>query len=190
MQKNILCTLLALTLTGFELSAQDQHDHPGPQNTPAKAAVNPALGFSKQLAAVFTASQDLKEAFVAADAAKVKTAAAATQGALAGTDAALLKGDAPRKVWLDFQQTLEQALAQMSACNDVQAQRQSFARFSEALYKSLKTFGTGGTEVYYQHCPMALNHTGGSWLSNSKLIRNPYFGNSMLRCGATKETLN
>ena len=36
---------------------------------------------------------------------------------------------------------------------------------------------------------MAFDNTGGYWLSNSKEVRNPYFGNSMLKCGEVKETI-
>jgi hypothetical protein len=36
---------------------------------------------------------------------------------------------------------------------------------------------------------MAFNNTGGFWLSDSKTIRNPYFGDKMLTCGQVRETL-
>jgi hypothetical protein len=36
---------------------------------------------------------------------------------------------------------------------------------------------------------MAFNKKGAYWLSESKVIRNPYFGEKMLDCGETRETL-
>ena len=45
-------------------------------------------------------------------------------------------------------------------------------------------------ELYLEYCPMANGNTGGYWLSNEKEIRNPYFGDKMLKCGSVKETIN
>jgi len=43
--------------------------------------------------------------------------------------------------------------------------------------------------VYYQFCPMAIDNKGAYWLSEESDIKNPYFGDAMLTCGETKETL-
>jgi hypothetical protein len=43
--------------------------------------------------------------------------------------------------------------------------------------------------VYVAYCPMANNNEGANWLSNDKEIKNPYFGDKMLRCGSVKETI-
>ncbi len=45
---------------------------------------------------------------------------------------------------------------------------------------------TEGT-VYKQYCPMANKNTGAYWLSNSKEIYNPYFGDVMLKCGRVSD---
>jgi hypothetical protein len=37
---------------------------------------------------------------------------------------------------------------------------------------------------------MAFNNTGGYWLSNSKEIRNPFFGDKMLKCGRIEKEIN
>ena len=55
---------------------------------------------------------------------------------------------------------------------------------------SLKTFGIDTGTVYYQYCPMANGDKGAYWLSTIKEIKNPYFGDAMLSCGETKDTLN
>ena len=43
--------------------------------------------------------------------------------------------------------------------------------------------------LYIEYCPMANNNEGAFWLSNEKEIKNPYFGEMMLKCGSVKETL-
>jgi len=189
MKKQIIFIMMTLTLTGYKLNAQHQHDHGAEKSQASKNANATALAFQKQLSAVFNASLDLNEALIASDAAKAKTAAATVQKTLALVDMRLLKGQAPMKNWMTYQQTLKNALTQMSGTNNLNEQRKSFAPFSEALYQSIKAFGLNGTAAYYQNCPMALN-TGAYWLSSSKEIRNPYFGDKMLKCGSTKETLN
>jgi hypothetical protein len=40
--------------------------------------------------------------------------------------------------------------------------------------------------VYQYSCPMAFDFTSATWLSLEKAVRNPYFGESMLKCGSLK----
>ena len=64
-----------------------------------------------------------------------------------------------------------------------------FSTLSDNLYKSVKAFGIGGTDAFYEYCPMAFNNEGGYWLSDNEKIVNPYFGDKMLNCGEVKEKL-
>jgi Cu(I)/Ag(I) efflux system membrane fusion protein len=91
--------------------------------------------------------------------------------------------------WLGYLKILNENLDVIANSNDLTIQRKAFSLFSNSLYKSLKMFGAGGITVYYEHCPMANDKAGAYWLSNSKEIRNPYFGNEMLSCGKVKEIL-
>lgn len=43
--------------------------------------------------------------------------------------------------------------------------------------------------LYVQYCPMFEGDKGGSWLSISKDIKNPYFGDMMLSCGEVKKEI-
>ena len=61
--------------------------------------------------------------------------------------------------------------------------------FSDVFYKILKTFSLMGKTVFYQFCPMMNDGKGAYWLSETKDIHNPYYGEAMLTCGETKETL-
>jgi hypothetical protein len=36
---------------------------------------------------------------------------------------------------------------------------------------------------------MALNNSGAYWFNDSKEVRNPYFGDKMVKCGSVKEKL-
>jgi len=90
---------------------------------------------------------------------------------------------------MGYLKILNENLERIAGSNDLVLQRQAFSSFSDALYKSLKEFGAGGIMVYYAQCPMANNNSGAYWLSDSKEIRNPYFGSEMLTCGKVKETI-
>ena len=81
------------------------------------------------------------------------------------------------------------AAAAISSTKDLKAQRLAFANLNEELIKLLKNSGLDQGNLYVAHCPMALNDEGASWVSTSKEIRNPYFGDSMLTCGSVTETL-
>ena len=60
---------------------------------------------------------------------------------------------------------------------------------SQALIKSIKVFGVSIDSLFVEHCPMAFNNNGADWLSGETTIRNPYFGDKMLKCGVVKDTL-
>ena len=52
----------------------------------------------------------------------------------------------------------------------------------------ISSFGTN-KEVNVEHCPMANNNKGANWLSFVKTIKNPYFGDKLLRCGSVEQTI-
>jgi Cu(I)/Ag(I) efflux system membrane fusion protein len=177
-----------------EVSQEESHDESMqagndeiPAATPPQFQVDAA--FQQQLSGVFSAYVSLKDAFVATDAAAAKAAAAKTQESLAKVDMMLLTGVAHND-WMTYSGGLETALKEIQASEDIESQRTAFSRLSDNLYKSIKAYGLGGAEAYYEFCPMAFNNEGGYWLSDVSVIRNPYFGDKMLKCGSVQEKLN
>lgn len=79
--------------------------------------------------------------------------------------------------------------AKITAAGDLEAQRIVFADLSGDFIKRIKASGLSSGELYVEYCPMALDDKGAYWVSNSKEIWNPYFGESMLNCGEVKETV-
>ena len=77
----------------------------------------------------------------------------------------------------------------IAEANTISEQREALADLSQALIALVKESGVASGEVYVDYCPMALNNTGAYWLSSEKGIQNPYFGDQMLTCGETKETI-
>ncbi|MCO6496899.1 MAG: DUF3347 domain-containing protein [Chitinophagaceae bacterium] len=89
----------------------------------------------------------------------------------------------------DFDQILPglSSNAQTIAQSKLAEQRKSFLVLSDNMHNLVKTFSTG-KELYQQFCPM---YEGGAyWLSDSKKVLNPYYGDKMLTCGTVKEAIN
>lgn len=72
---------------------------------------------------------------------------------------------------------------------DLEAKRKAFQMISGNMFDLARTVRYSKHKVYLLHCPMAFNNTGADWLSNSTDIRNPYFGDKMLTCGAVKDSV-
>ncbi|ULQ50985.1 DUF3347 domain-containing protein [Flavihumibacter fluvii] len=71
---------------------------------------------------------------------------------------------------------------------DIKKQREAFASLSDKLYALVKA-SKPGTTIYYQHCPMFNSGKGANWLSLQSEIRNPFYGDMMISCGSTAETI-
>lgn len=82
-------------------------------------------------------------------------------------------------------QTSAQAIAEKE---DLEEQRQAFEELSEEVYELCKKEPCG-QKIYKQYCPMAFDFKGAAWIAAEKEIRNPYFGDKMMKCGEVKETL-
>ena len=148
-----------------------------------------SMDFTMQLNTLFDQYIVLKDAFVESDVKKAKQAAQKVQLAIAKVDVKLLTGDAYNK-WMDLSGRLDQQIKLIASSGKIEGQRIAFSDFSNQLYITVKTFSLMGKTGYYQFCPMAFDNKGAYWLSESKTIRNPYFGVKMMDCGETKETLN
>ncbi len=144
--------------------------------------------FKAQLQKVYDTYILMKNAFVASDADEVSKNARNLKSVLVDVDMGLLEGDAHME-WMKYQEKLNLEIEKISKSNDLSEQRISFSEFNDTFYKSLKTFGLHHGTVYYQYCPMANGDEGAYWFSNIKEIENPYFGEMMLSCGETRETL-
>ncbi len=68
-------------------------------------------------------------------------------------------------------------------------QRKAFSLLSNEMSSLVKVNKPSAGTLYLEYCPMANNNEGAYWLSNEKEIKNPYFGDKMLKCGSVKETI-
>lgn len=67
-------------------------------------------------------------------------------------------------------------------------QREHFATLSKDINDLIKMFGTK-QKLYQDYCPMYNDGKGAIWISETKEIKNPFYGSQMLTCGSLKKTL-
>src|SRR5690606_2015866 len=108
------------------------------------------------------------------------------QAALVNTDASKTASEAS-KLHTAMQETnateaITQAVSAIAASNDIKVQRENFETVSIEMETMLNGALKSGT-LYKQYCPMAFNNQAAFWISSSRDILNPYFGDKMLKCG-------
>ena len=67
-------------------------------------------------------------------------------------------------------------------------QREHLVVLSKDFYDIAKEFGTE-KPMYKIFCSMYDDNKGAYWLSDSKEVKNPYYGEDMLTCGEVQEEL-
>ena len=65
-------------------------------------------------------------------------------------------------------------------------QREHFVMLSKDMNDLIQLFGTS-QKLYLDFCPMADDNKGAVWISETKEIKNPYFGKEMATCGSIKK---
>lgn len=137
---------------------------------------------AQNTAPALTAYYGVKDALVATNAAKAKVQATALTAALGKVDAAKLSAADKKALAM-----AKMHAAAISKTTDVDDQRGDFEMLSTSMISLAK--GTKPAKTYVQFCPMAANGKGASWLSDKKEVRNPYYGDKMLKCGSVKEEI-
>ena len=73
--------------------------------------------------------------------------------------------------------------------NDIDDLRDEFILLSEEMIAIAKASNPTDTKLYVQRCPMADRGEGARWLSFSNQIKNPYYGDAMLKCGSVVDSI-
>ena len=86
------------------------------------------------------------------------------------------------------EQSLIDATTQLEEATDINKQREAFSKVTKGMETVLDGSLASG-QIYKQFCPMAFEGKGDYWYSSKEEIRNPYFGEMMLKCGRIEEIL-
>jgi hypothetical protein len=74
----------------------------------------------------------------------------------------------------------------ISKSSDLKEQRANFVLLNTEIIPLVKQSDIKSGVIYLQHCPMANNGEGAEWLAIEPDIKNPYYGDEMLTCGAVQ----
>lgn len=168
MKKMMMIALAALVSFG----AYAQHDHAG--HDEMKTDQKMAMFKDDNLGAAYKQYARLKDALVASNQAEAKEASKALQQSLSSVK--------------EGKKAASEA-AEVSGASSLEDQRKEFSDLSNEMASLLKGGKLSMGELYLEYCPMANNNEGAYWVSNEKAIKNPYFGDKMLKCGSVKETI-
>ncbi|MGS2764198.1 efflux RND transporter periplasmic adaptor subunit [Sinomicrobium sp. M5D2P9] len=124
----------------------------------------------------------LKDVLVGGDRVATKQALESVRSSIASVDMSLFKGTS-HEHWMDVQKEMNGYVERMIGAADIEGMRTYFKPLSDNIIRMANMFGPFSVTLYVQHCPMADSDKGADWLSLSKEIRNPYFGDKMLKCG-------
>jgi Cu(I)/Ag(I) efflux system membrane fusion protein len=85
---------------------------------------------------------------------------------------------------------MEKLVIQMRKETAIEKLRHLFAQLSQALISLLQAYDDSGrNRVYLFYCPMAEENQGAYWMAPHPAVMNPYFGQTMLKCGKVVDSL-
>jgi membrane fusion protein, copper/silver efflux system len=145
--------------------------------------------FQEQLTRFINNYFNLKNDLVEGNGNQVEKSVSDLQKSLHEIDMKLLS-EHPRTVWMEHHKTIKKHVGQLTKAKNINDQRELLALLSEHLIETMEVFGTNLDTIYVDYCPMALNDKGAYWLSEFKEIKNPYFGDTMLKCGEVKQIIS
>ncbi len=92
--------------------------------------------------------------------------------------------------WSPLQTHLVAHARRISRASSLDAARVAFIELSGQVASLLRVFGNHTSEtIRLAFCPMAQDGDGAEWVQRADKIENPYFGESMYRCGDILDTI-
>ncbi len=138
----------------------------------------------KQIGSALDSYYSISDALVKSSVSGAREQAAKFQTDLVGVD--LEKMNVPQKqLWEKLYVNLKSDAEHIGKSDDIERQREHFAKLSNNMYSLVFKFKANEKEAYLHYCPMKKV----TWLSKSKEVLNPYYGEKMLSCGSVKATL-
>jgi hypothetical protein len=137
---------------------------------------------------IVTAYLELKNALVNDNGKDAAEAGGKINAALAKIDEASFT-EPQKKVYDDVKEDIQENAEHINNnAGKIEHQREHFDWLSSAVYGLVKVVKPTG-RLYKDRCLMFNNNKGAIWLSETKEIKNPYYGKKMLTCGVIKEEI-
>lgn len=129
----------------------------------------------------------LKDALVSDNKDEAAKAGGKLMGSLEDFDQGKFNGE-PQKELKDIIEDATEHAEHISK-SPIDHQREHFDVLSKDIIDLIAITGTDKT-LYQDFCPMYNNKKGAQWLSESKEIKNPYYGSKMMTCGNVQKQIN
>ncbi len=174
-----------------EMKNDDGHNHDhskmGNKTTHSDKTIEQNKTKNPATTPIVNAYLQIKNGLVATDKSATAKGATTLLTAFKGFDMSKLSGD----TYKEYINILDSAKGQTEHIkkSDIDHQRKHFKNLSQDISEMIALLGTEKT-LYQDHCPMANNGKGAAWLSETKDIKNPYFGDKMLHCGSITKQIN
>lgn len=156
------------------------------QHSEAKPSINSE--FLEQLGSVVSAYLILQDELVKSDPEKASTSVVSALTALDKVDMTLVTGE-DHMDWMKHAGNLKTGLSAIAKEEALADMRKAFSPLSDDMMATIQRFGSPAERLYQFRCPMALGGEGATWIQGDKETRNPYYGDSMLKCGSVIDTL-
>jgi uncharacterized protein (DUF885 family) len=137
---------------------------------------------------VVTGYLNLKNALTKDNGQEAASAAKEISAALTNLEESALTPE-QKKVYDDIKDDIKEHAEHIEASgSNIKHQREHFDLLSQDMIDLVEATGSSKT-LYKDFCPMYNSKKGAPWLSETKEIKNPYYGKEMPKCGEVKEEI-
>jgi hypothetical protein len=130
----------------------------------------------------------LKNALVSDDAKEAAIAAEVMVRAFKGFNTSGFNADQQKEIAEIIENASEQVEHIADNASRIEHQREHFEVLSNDMSDLIAIVGSEQT-LYQTKCPMYNKGKGGIWLSETKDIKNPFYGSKMLTCGSVQKEI-
>ena len=188
-QSTILVTVLAALISCNNSSSDQANTNSKDTSSKDTSSYSHSVqNTSKSTEDVVSDYLSLKDALTRDKGEEAASSAKEMGEALAKIDASSLTAD-QKKVYDDVKDDIKEHAEHIAANgSNIKHQREHFDLLSKDVIDLVKVTGSSKS-LYKDFCPMYNNKKGAYWLSESKEIKNPYYGQEMPKCGEVKEEI-
>lgn len=144
--------------------------------------VSDAVKASVSTEAIINGYLKIKNALANDNSAEAAKVAADFSKAVEATKTDKIAAELKDKYSKTTEEAKKQAALIVSNSGKIDQQRLYFAVLSKNITSLIATFGSK-QKLYQDYCPMYDEGKSGYWISEFKVIKNPYYGSEMLECG-------
>nr|WP_288833188.1 DUF3347 domain-containing protein [uncultured Flavobacterium sp.] len=144
--------------------------------------VSDAVKASVSTEAIINGYLKIKNALANDNSAEAAKVAADFSKAVEATKTDKIAAELKDKYSKTTEEAKKQAALIVSNSGKIDQQRLYFTVLSKNITSLIATFGSK-QKLYQDYCPMYDEGKSGYWISEFKVIKNPYYGSEMLECG-------